>query len=171
MFEVSIGNLRLDVWEDDRGVVSRSAKGGKALKVPLDAPAREAVRGMRRMSIGSLVASIFACAGGARLLRNGDYVYAVGVCLVAVILAALAGIWLLGWHMPRRRGQFVVLDRAAIRQFRTAAEAEQQVLGREPADVDRDGAIERLWRLACELSEAKQPNDPAPTSAPPETAP
>jgi hypothetical protein len=152
--DVHVGTLRLDIWRDGRAVVSRPPRHGEApgSRIPLDPSVRQFMPGLAAFGLGSLIASVIACAGAVGLFQAGKAVIAVGVLVVALAIAVLGGIWSLGWLIPRAPGHFVTLDGATVDLFKQTAEDELLTLGESPKAEDVDAASVRLWELACQLS-------------------
>ena len=106
--------------------------------------------------LGGLAASVITCAGVVGLFQAGRTAVAIGVLVVALVLAGLGGVCLLGWRTTSPRGHFVTLDGTAVDLFKQAAEDERLALGESPKADDLDAASVRLWDLACRLSLTNQ---------------
>jgi hypothetical protein len=155
VFNVVVGGLRLDIWTNGQGVVSRQRRQGETRGplLPIDPEGFNPLPMFRAGSIGFVVASTIACAGAGQLVRTNSVPLALALFVLTAVLAAFGGIYLQAWiaAAPHHR-RYVVLDPSAAEQFRVAAEAKHRALGRKPRPDDRERAADQLWDMACQMS-------------------
>jgi hypothetical protein len=158
LFDVHVGELRLDIWKNGAGVVSRPRRSGEVsgCRIPVDPSVRDMIPVLGAFGLGSVAASVITCAGAVGLFQAEKTGVAIGVLVVAVALAFLGGVWSLGWLIPSRRSHFVTLSGTAVDLFKQAAEDERLALGESPQAENLDAASDRLWEFACRLAGTNQ---------------
>ncbi|MEV4416731.1 hypothetical protein [Catellatospora sp. NPDC049609] len=155
--DTSVGGVRLEVWKDGGGVVTRRGPE-TATPVPHDPAYRELIPLLPRFAATGLIGSAVACAAG--LFFAGDRPWpAVFALTAALVLGLLGGVCLLVWASSRRRVPYVVLSRAAVGEYRVALAKARRSLGDAPTRVAEERAAERLWELAQALAPAESSPD------------